>query len=89
MLGDPAGATAQEGRELIEAMAQDIVGRLRRWAPDGVDCSPRPYLQPSPASMRTIPARGHEPARPTAVVTGPPVGWVPPWLCGWRRGAGG
>jgi mycofactocin system creatininase family protein len=36
VLGDPSGASAQEGRELVRAMAEDIVQRVQRWAPDEV-----------------------------------------------------
>jgi mycofactocin system creatininase family protein len=34
VLGDPSGASAQEGRALVRSMAEDVVARMQRWAPD-------------------------------------------------------
>jgi mycofactocin precursor peptide peptidase len=35
VLGDPAGATAEEGERLLAGMADALRARLARWAPDG------------------------------------------------------
>ena len=35
VLGDPAGASAPEGRELLSAMVTDVVSSVQAWAPDG------------------------------------------------------
>ncbi len=35
VLGDPSGASAREGRELLRSMAEEIAARLVRWAPGG------------------------------------------------------
>ena len=35
VLGDPAGASAVEGRRLLAAAAGDLVAAVRRWVADG------------------------------------------------------
>ena len=35
ILGDPRGATAAEGEEILGVMVADLRGRLARWTPDG------------------------------------------------------
>ena len=35
VLGDPTGASAQEGMRLLGAMVTDAVSAVQRWAPDG------------------------------------------------------
>lgn len=44
VLGDPAGASADEGARLLEDLVADVVRRVRDWAPD-----PRGRLVPTPA----------------------------------------
>ena len=34
VLGDPAGASADEGERLLAAMAAELVAALARWTPD-------------------------------------------------------
>jgi creatinine amidohydrolase len=47
VLGDPSGATAQEGRAALRAMTDDVAYRLLRWRPDDGG-----MLTPDPAHWR-------------------------------------
>ncbi|MER5516873.1 mycofactocin biosynthesis peptidyl-dipeptidase MftE [Streptomyces sp. NPDC002763] len=51
VLGDPTGATAQEGGALLRALADSAARRIRAWRPD-----PRGRLGEPPASAQTPPA---------------------------------
>jgi mycofactocin system creatininase family protein len=53
VLGDPSGASAAEGRAMLAAMTGEVVGRLRRWAPDDAG-----LLARDPAFAPELPSPG-------------------------------